>query len=105
MALAEQGKITQSGQNFGRLAFGEAADRYLAGRRLELATLSYAKERQLLVKLREYFQARPLNRIKVDDVLGYREWRSGQSVGPAIINMEIGVLRRILRRASVLSYK
>jgi integrase len=99
LALAEQGNITQSGQSFARLAFGEAADRYLAGRRMELEKLSHAKERQLLVKLREYFQARPLNRVKVDDVLGYREWRSGQSVGPAIINMEIGVLRRILKRA------
>src|SRR5262249_49095399 len=28
-----------------------------------------------------------------------REWRSGQGVGPAIVNMEIGVLRRILKRA------
>ena len=32
-------------------------------------------------------------------VLAYREWRAAQGVGPAIVNMEIGVLRRILKRA------
>ena len=32
-------------------------------------------------------------------MLAFREWRSNQGVGPAIINMEVGTLRRILKRA------
>jgi len=99
IADAEQGKITPAGVTFSRLAFGEAAERYLLGRKLELASSSHTKERQLLVKLREFFQASSLNRISAEQVLGYRDWRSSQGVGPAIINMEIGVLRRILKRA------
>jgi integrase len=99
IAQAAQGKLAPSGQSFGRLAFGEAADRYLASRRLELALSSQAKERQLLVRPREFLQATALNRINAERVLAYREWRAAQGVGPAIINMEVGVLRRILRRA------
>src|SRR5207249_12318124 len=71
---------------------------------------SQAKERQLLVKLREYFKAKRLTQITTDDVLAFREWRarapgtagqgrSQKRVGPAIINMEVGCLRRILKRA------
>jgi integrase len=95
----EQGKFTKSGQSFSKLEFGEAADRYLDGRRLELAAVTLVKEKQLLVKLREFFQASPLNRITAEKVLAYREWRAAQRVGPAIVNMKVGVLRRILKRA------
>src|SRR5437016_1307470 len=87
----EQGKFTQSGQAFSKLAFGEAADRYLDGRRVELAPVTLGKEKQLLVRLKEFFQASPLNRITAEKVLAYREWRAAQGVGPAIINMEVGV--------------
>ena len=32
-------------------------------------------------------------------MLSYRQWRTAAGVGPAIINMEVGVIRRILKRA------
>lgn len=48
IAQAEQGKLTAASQSFARLAFGEAADKYLASRKLELAPSSYVKEEQLL---------------------------------------------------------
>ena len=51
------------------------------------------------MKLREFFQAARLSGISAERVLEYRDWRSAQNVGPAIVNMEIGVLRRILKRA------
>lgn len=95
----EQGKFTKTGQSFAKLAFGEAANRYLEGRRLELAPVTLTKERQLLVKLKEFFQAAPVARISADDILAYRDWRASQGVGPAMVNMEIGVLRRMLKRA------
>src|SRR5207249_5061073 len=79
--------------------------------RLELKPSRQAKERQLLAKLRQYFTSKRLGQITTDDVLAYREWRAGSpgtagqarskkpTVGPAIINMEVGCLRRILKRA------
>jgi hypothetical protein len=33
---------------------------------------------------------------KASRPLAAREWRAAQGVGPAIVNMEIGVLRRIM---------
>jgi integrase len=93
------GGLSASGNGFARLAFGEAASRYLANRRLELAPGGQAKEKQLLVKHREFFKARPLRRIGTGEVKDYREWRFQQGRGPAIINMEVGCLRRILKRA------
>ncbi|HKQ03727.1 MAG TPA: site-specific integrase [Blastocatellia bacterium] len=95
----EQGKFTKTGQNFAKLAFGEAAKRYLEGRRLELAPATLVNEQQLLVKLKEFFQASPVARISAEDILAYREWRASQKVGPGIINLEVGVLRRMLKRA------
>src|SRR5947209_2997965 len=71
----EQGKFTKTGQNFAKLAFGEASTRSLEGRRLELAPVTLAKEKQLLVKLKEFFQASPVARITADDILAYRDWR------------------------------
>ena len=99
IAEIEKGKVTTASVNFAKLGFGAAADRYVDGRRLELAPPTLAKEKQLLVKLKEFFQAASLNRITAEMVLAYREWRAAQGVGPAIVNMEIGVLRRILKRA------
>lgn len=99
VAEIERGKVTSTSVNFAKLGFGAAADRYVDSRRLELAPATLAKEKQLLVKLKEFFQAASLNRITAEMVLAYREWRAAQGVGPAIVNMEIGVLRRILKRA------
>ena len=101
IAQAEQGKLTVTSQSFARLAFGEAADKYLTSRKLELAPSSYIKEEQLLIKPREYFQAMTLNKISAERLIAYREWRAAQRVGPAMLNMEIGVLRRMLKKAKL----
>src|SRR5437773_2084286 len=74
---AEQGELSLSSRNFARMGFTEASERYLSTRRLELKPSSQAKERQLLVKLREYFKSKRLGQITTDDVLAYREWRAG----------------------------
>ncbi len=96
---ASQGKLGPSSQQFARLAFSEAAVRYLESRRLELSESSQKKERQLVVQPRRFFHATPLTRITTESILAYREWRVKGGVGPAIINMELGSIRRILKRA------
>jgi integrase len=96
---AEQGKRTQAGVSFARLGFGEAADRYIERRRLELSPPTLVKEKQSLVKLREFFQAQSINKISADRILEYRQWRFANKVGPATINMEVGIIRRILKQA------
>ncbi len=52
---------------------------------------------------REFFQALQLNKITADRLLAFRRWRSEQNVGPTMLNMEVGVIRRILKRAKLWS--
>jgi integrase len=53
----------------------------------------------LLVQLRAYFKDKPLKVITVKHITNYRTWRAAQNVGPATLNAELGILRRMLKRA------
>jgi integrase len=70
----------------------------MTARKLELAPTSRAKEKQLLVQLRSYFKQDPLKAITSERIIEYRAWRADQDVGPATLNAELGILRRILKR-------
>ena len=98
---AMEGKITQASTTLARQPFGHAADDYLTARKLELAAASQAKEKQLLVQLRAYFKQEPLKSITVKRIIEYRAWRAEQKVGPATLNAELGILRRIMKRARI----
>jgi integrase len=99
IAQAQAGKLSATGQSFARIAFTEAVERYLDSRKLELSERSLKKERQLLVQPSLFFAATPLARITTENLLAYRESRAKKRAGPAYINMEMGTIRRILKRA------
>jgi len=104
---AERGQLVPQKERSARLPFAQAADDYLASRRLELAASSLVKETDLSIPLKDFFGTKRLSAIKPQDVIAYREWRSTtgkrkkEGVGPALINMEVGTLRRILKRAKL----
>jgi integrase len=98
---AMEGKLSQTSATLARQPFALAADEYVSGRTLELAPASQAKEKQLLVQLRAYFKQEPLKAVTVKRITDYRTWRAEQKVGPATLNAELGVLRRILKRAKL----
>src|ERR1019366_5290957 len=98
---AMEGKLSQTSATLARQPFAQAADEYVSGRTLELAPASQAKEKQLLVQLRAYFKQEPLKAVTVKRITDYRTWRAEQKVGPATLNAELGVLRRILKRAKL----
>jgi integrase len=101
IADASEGKLTHNSATLARLPFAQAADDYVSARKLELATASQAKEKQLLVQLRAYFKREPLKAVTVKRITDYRTWRAEQKVGPATLNAELGILRRILKRAKL----
>lgn len=101
IAEASEGKLTHNSTALARLPFTQAADEYVSARTLELAPASRAKEKQLLVQLRAYFKQEPLKAIAVKRITDYRTWRAEQKVGPATLNAELGILRRILKRAKL----
>src|SRR5215831_3259512 len=98
---AMEGKVTQTSTTLARQPFGQAADDYVTARKLELAAASQAKEKQLLVQLRAYFKQEPLKSITAKRIIEYRAWRAEQGVGPATLNAELGILRRIMKRARI----
>ena len=98
---ATEGKLTQTSTMLARQPFGHAADDYVTARKLELALASQAKEKQLLVQLRIFFAQVPLKAITAKRITEYRAWRAEQGVGPATLNAELGILRRIMKRARV----
>jgi integrase len=101
IAEASEGKLTHNSTALARLPFVQSADDYVSARKLELAPASQAKEKQLLVQLRAYFKQEPLKAITVKRITDYRTWRAEQEVGPATLNAELGILRRILKRAKL----
>jgi integrase len=101
VAQASAGKLSHTTTSMAGQPFGLAADDYVADRHLELAPASRAKEKQLLVQLRVYFKEKPLKAITVKQITDYRTWRAAQSVGPATLNAELGILRRMLKRAKL----
>ena len=115
IAEAQAGKLHQTATSAARQPFGQAADDYVTARKLELAPASQAKEKQLLVQLRAYFKQEPLKAINTKRITEYRAWRASQTrevktgeqtislkcAGPATLNAELGILRRILKRAKL----
>ena len=99
IAAASEGKLMDNSTTLTRLPFTQAADEYVTARKLELAPASRAKEKQLLVQLRAYFKQEPLKAVTSKRITDYRAWRAEQKVGPATLNAELGILRRILKRA------
>ena len=98
IAQASAGKLAPSSQQFARLAFSEVADRYLESRKVELSMRSFKKERQLLVHPRQFFGATSLNRIDSEGLFAYRDSRAKKGLKPSYLNMEMGVIRRVLKR-------
>jgi integrase len=98
---AEKGDISPQQDGSGRLPFMKAADEYLISRRLEIAESSLKKENELASALKRYFGNKRLSAIRTSDVIRFRELRSKEDVGPTYINMEVGCLRRILKRVKL----
>jgi len=82
IAEASEGKLTHNSTTLARLPFAQAADEYVSARKLELASASQAKEKQLLVQLRAYFKQEPLKAVTVKRITDYRAWRAEQESAP-----------------------
>jgi len=98
---AGAGKLAPSSQQFARLPFVEASDRYLADRLVHLAPRTICTERERLKPLRNFFAATPLTRISADGVRAYLTHRKRQGAANRTLNMELGILRRVLKRAKL----
>jgi len=96
---ASQGKLAAGSQQFGRLAFGHAADLYAAERVSHLVARSVQTEIERLKPLRTYFGATSLSRVSADSIREYVAHRKSANLSNRTINMEVGCLSRMLKRA------
>jgi len=99
IAEALTGKLSVAGQSFARLAFTEALERYLADRSAHVTPRSKRTESDHAKPLRESFCATPVSRISADAILTYIRQRKEKRISNVTVNMEIGILRRVLKRA------
>jgi integrase len=99
IAQASEGKITPKAQPFCRLGFTTAAERHLEDRTPHLAPKSIVTERERLKPLQAYLKETPLTHITQDMLRTYISDRRKKGVANKTINLEIGVVRGVLKRA------
>ncbi len=99
IASAKEGKLTQAGQGFAKLNMTEALERYLADRTARVQPRSARSESDHAKPLREYFGCLPIARIDIDRILAYVRQRKARGLSNVTMNMELGILRRVLKRA------
>jgi integrase len=92
---------SKSGREFARKAFCEAAVVYLEERKPHVSerTIQFGRER--LAPLTKHFGEKPLLRFKAEDLARYQIERLKTGTSGRTVNMETGVLRRMLKRAKV----
>jgi integrase len=96
---AQQGKIAPSSQQFSRLSFSQAAERFLSQRVVEVSTNTLSTETDQMKALKAFFGSKPVNRITADDVRSYQAHRHEHGRSNRTINHETGLLQRLLKRA------
>ena len=96
---ATAGKLAPTSHQFAKLAFTAAADRYVEDRLAHLAPRSVVTERERLKPLRRFFGVTRLTRISAENVQEYTAVRKQEGAANRTLNMELGILRRILKRA------
>ena len=100
IAEAEAGRIASQSSPFAKQPFMAACDAYLAERAIRVSARTIRTEREHWKHLRTFFGQRPVFRITPDDVREYLLIRKQAGASGRTINMEVGILRRILARAN-----
>jgi integrase len=99
IARASQGKLAQASQQFSKFNITDAIERYLADRAVHVQPRSKRSEYDHAKPLRDYFGSIPIARIDANSILAYIRQRKSSGLSNTTVNMEIGILRRILKRA------
>ena len=95
-----EGKNLASHKHFARWPFNKAADHYLAAITLHVAESTVRTEKEGAEPLRAFFGETPLARLTAPMVDQYQAQRKEKGVSGWTMNMEVGLLRRILKKAN-----
>jgi integrase len=99
IADAKAGKLAATKDDFVRLPFHEAAERFLADRIPHLAARSIQTERERVKPINQRIGDTPVWRVTVEQVRSYIRERKAAGRSNATINRELDVIRGVLKRA------
>jgi integrase len=99
IAEAKAGRLGHSSKTFDRLALSQGIDHYLADRQMRVAARSHHSESDHAKPLRAKLGEVTIVKLTVESVLNYIRSRKAAGISNTTINMEIGILRRVLKRA------
>jgi len=102
IARAKDGKIASQTDSLARARLEEAFDRYLKERGLEISNVRH--EWDCPKPLRTFFQGIRLTQITPDNIRAYQSHRIGQGKKPKTVNLEVGLLLRLLLKRAKLRY-
>lgn len=99
IAEAKRGQLIASGDEFSRLPFSEAADRFLADRIPRLAARSVQTEKERVKPINVGIGNIPVWRLTVEQVRAYLRERKAAGRSNATLNRELDPIRGVLKRA------
>jgi integrase len=99
IAEAKAGRLAACRDEFSRLPFGEAADRFIADRIPRLAVESVKTEKGRAKPIKVAIGATPVWRLSVEQVRTYLRERKAAGRSNATLNRELDVIRGVLKRA------
>lgn len=99
IAQAKQGKLAGRLTDLARVSLTEAFDRYLVERQIEISNARH--ESDCSKPLRAFFQNRRANQITAEDIRAFQAHRVAQGKKPKTVNLEVGLLLRLLKRAKL----
>jgi integrase len=99
IADAKAGKLSPTKQEFARLSFREAAERFLQDRIPQLAPLSVRTERERAKVLNKRFGDVQVSRFTTETVLAHVRERKADGIANATINRELDIIRGVLKKA------
>lgn len=97
LAEIAEGKFGSQGKA-ARQTFDAAADSYIQERQLHSAEKTRCTDQERSRALRRFFGDTPLRRITPERIVQYQIERKAAGVSGRTINMEVGLLRRILKK-------
>jgi hypothetical protein len=99
IAEARAGKLAASKDEFSRLPFGDAADRFLEDRIPHLAVRSVQTERERIKPIKARIGNIPVRRLTSEQVRAYLRERKAAGRSNATLNRELDIIRGVLKRA------
>ena len=99
IADAKAGKLSPTKQEFARLSFREAAERFLQDRTPQLAPLSVRTEKERAKVLNKKLGDLQVSRITPETLLAHVRERKADGIANATINRELDIIRGVLKKA------